>query len=48
MPIAAQIVGLAGFLYELVFDQLDRPAVVAACVTLALGGRFADVLRNVL
>jgi hypothetical protein len=43
-----QVFGMGVIAYETLFDKLDRPYVLAAGLALAVGGRFADALRNVL
>lgn len=47
-PMVPQVFGMAVIGYETLFDSLDRPYVLAAGLALALGGKFADALRNVL
>jgi hypothetical protein len=32
--------------YETLFDRLDRPYVLGAGVTLAIGGKFADAVSR--
>lgn len=46
MPILVQIVGLTVIIYESVFNSLDRPGVLAAGITLAIGGKLSDILRT--
>lgn len=47
-PLVPQIFGMAVIAYEVLFDSLDRPYVIAAGLTLAIGGKFADSIRRIL
>lgn len=47
-PLVPQIVGLAGVIYEVLGDRLDRPWVMVGCTTLAVGGKLADAARDIL
>lgn len=45
-PLVPQVFGMLVIAYEAMFDKLDRPYVLAAGLTLAIGGKFADAIRN--